>query len=262
MNRKKSLQLLCILLLPILLFSCGSDGEPVASTEAIPSEAPTSASTEEQTAPPTAAPTEAETVPVKPLGKSIACVGDSITYGAGSTNYNEKSYPSVLQTLLGSAYTVTNYGFSGASYVETNRNYVPYDGCGKYRMSLAAKPDTVVIILGTNDTHDWAKAKDSLEAQVRSLIAAYQALDSDPGIYLCSPIRRYDSATYNNCIQNELMPILERVAKEMGCVYVDLFSQTNGIQALYTDNLHMNDEGYAFLAQLVYAFLSEAIPSA
>ena len=262
MTRKRIFQLLCILLLSTLLFSCGSNGNPTATTETNSAEVPSSAPAEEQTAPPTVTPTEAETVPVKPLGKNIACVGDSITYGAGSTNYNEKSYPSVLQTLLGSSYTVTNYGFSGASYVETTRNYIPYDGCGKYRMSLAAKPDTIVIILGTNDTHDWAKAKGTFEAQVRSLIAAYQELDSDPSIYLCSPIRRYDSATYNNCIQNELMPILEQVAKDTGCVYVDLFSQTNGIQSLYTDNLHMNDEGYAFLAQLVYAFLSEAIPSA
>ncbi|MBE6633643.1 MAG: hypothetical protein E7620_04775 [Ruminococcaceae bacterium] len=245
----------CALLLPALLFSCGAPSEEKPSAESTaPSDAPPTA--EE----PTVAPTEEETVPVKPLGKTIACVGDSITYGAHSTDYNTKSYPAVLQTLLGSEYTVTNYGFSGTSYVETERNYKPYDDCGMYRMSLAAKPETVVIMLGTNDTHDWAKAKERVEERVRALVEAYQALDSDPGIYLCTPIQRYDSPVYRGIIENELIPILKRVAKETGCVYVDLYAKTANIPQYYSDNLHMNDEGYAFLAQLVYSFLSEAIP--
>ena len=45
----------------------------------------------------------------------IACVGDSITYGFGVSDYGNKNYPKQLDTLLGDGYCVNNYGHSGAT---------------------------------------------------------------------------------------------------------------------------------------------------
>ena len=43
----------------------------------------------------------------------IACVGDSITYGHGITNWPKNNYPTLLQGLLGETYHVNSYGVSG-----------------------------------------------------------------------------------------------------------------------------------------------------
>ena len=42
----------------------------------------------------------------------IACVGNSITYGAGIANRDRDSYPSVLGQMLGKGYDVRNFGYS------------------------------------------------------------------------------------------------------------------------------------------------------
>jgi len=43
----------------------------------------------------------------------IACVGDSITYGAGLKKGGK--YPAVLRDLLGERYAVRNFGLNGAT---------------------------------------------------------------------------------------------------------------------------------------------------
>ena len=54
----------------------------------------------------------------------VACVGDSITAGSGSTNGYTKSFPAQLQALVGGKYNVLNYGLSG----RTVRCDLPADG--------------------------------------------------------------------------------------------------------------------------------------
>lgn len=44
--------------------------------------------------------------------------GDSITWGWGLSDRSHQSYPAVLQTLLGSEYTVKNYGTSGCTMLK------------------------------------------------------------------------------------------------------------------------------------------------
>jgi hypothetical protein len=50
----------------------------------------------------------------------VACVGDSITYGATSTN-DQQNYPNYLQEMLGLDYHVLNAGISGYSIVSTDQ---------------------------------------------------------------------------------------------------------------------------------------------
>lgn len=45
----------------------------------------------------------------------VACIGNSITYGANIPNRNKNSYPAQLQAYLGSDYEVRNYGISGCT---------------------------------------------------------------------------------------------------------------------------------------------------
>ena len=54
----------------------------------------------------------------------VACVGNSITYGTGVANREQKAYPVVLQRLLGKGYQVENFGKPGATLLR--RGHRPY----------------------------------------------------------------------------------------------------------------------------------------
>src|SRR5689334_8855673 len=90
----------------------------------------------------------------------IACVGDSITYGSGLGDRGTESYPAVLQTLVGSAHTVENFGVSGATLLKNGDK--PYWDESAYGSSGSFEPDVVVIMLGTNDAkpQNWSHASE------------------------------------------------------------------------------------------------------
>lgn len=79
----------------------------------------------------------------------IACVGDSITYGAGIEERAKNSYPAQLQNLLGDRYQVENFGVSGRTLLKQGDK--PYWDEPAYQNALKLKPDMVIIKLGTND---------------------------------------------------------------------------------------------------------------
>ena len=56
----------------------------------------------------------------------VACVGNSVTYGAGIKDRELNSYPKKLQNLLGDSYQVANLGFSGATLLKNGHKYCYY----------------------------------------------------------------------------------------------------------------------------------------
>src|SRR3954469_5797170 len=64
----------------------------------------------------------------------VTCVGDSITFGNG-TSMPSNAYPSVLQGLLGAGYTVENDGHSGATMLKSGD--IPYWTTAEYGTSSA-----------------------------------------------------------------------------------------------------------------------------
>ena len=77
----------------------------------------------------------------------VACVGNSITYGAGISNREKNSYPAQLQYYLGDDYEVRNFGSNGAT-AQSDGDY-PYVRTGVYGESKNFLPDIVLIKLGT-----------------------------------------------------------------------------------------------------------------
>lgn len=89
----------------------------------------------------------------------VACVGDSITYGAGIPNRQHNSYPAQLGRMLqefDSRWECRNYGVSGATLLRNGD--LPYVQQSAYQQARAAAPDVVIIKLGTNDSKpvNWA----------------------------------------------------------------------------------------------------------
>ena len=97
-----------------------------------------------------------------PAAITIACVGDSITFGVCSSSPSH-SYPGQLQLLLDAAhgtgtYAVSNLGSSGATMLKHGDQ--PYWDRGEFgKLTAAGKHwDVVLIMLGTNDAKDSGDA--------------------------------------------------------------------------------------------------------
>ncbi len=73
----------------------------------------------------------------------MACVGDSITQLSG--------YPHKLQLMLGTNYSVQNFGVAGAT---VSLDYkIAYMKQQAFQQAMDFHPDIVLIMLGTNDAN-------------------------------------------------------------------------------------------------------------
>ena len=117
----------------------------------------------------------------------VACVGDSITFGATIKNRKDDNYPAQLQKLLGKDYSVKNFGVSGTTML--NKGNSPWTKTGASKKATAFNPDVVVIKLGTNDSKakNW-KFKAEFLPDTLKLISHFQSLPSHPRVILCSPV--------------------------------------------------------------------------
>lgn len=178
----------------------------------------------------------------------VACVGDSITQGAGAAK--GKSYPSQLQELLGDKYKVGNFGISGRTLLK--KGDFPYWKEKKYQDALAMEPAIVVIMLGTNDTkpQNW-KFEAEFAADYRELVKSFQALKSKPKIFVCRPVPVPGKGNYGineENIQKEI-PRVDALAKELGCGVIDMHAALEKTPELLPDRVHPNTAGAGEMAK-------------
>jgi acyl-CoA thioesterase-1 len=183
----------------------------------------------------------------------VACVGDSITYGAGIENRDTNSYPAQLQKLFGDKYEVRNFGVSGRTLL-TKGDY-PYVKEKAYRDALAFEPHVVVIKLGSNDSkpHNWKHA-DEFEADYKKLVGSFRGLGTKPRVFLCNPAPAYPEAfgIRDAVLKKEVKPKVEAVAKELGLPVIDLYTALSDRKELFPDRVHPNAEGAKVMAEAVH----------
>lgn len=182
----------------------------------------------------------------------VACVGNSITEGAGLT----KTYPDVLQELLGEAYEVRNYGIGGRTLLR--KGDLPFWNESKYEEVLDWEPDVVIIKLGTNDTkpQNW-QYKDEFVKDYMDFINSFKNLPSNPTVFICNPIPVFEDKWGINeaAMKNEVLPAMKKIAKEAEVPIIDTYQPFLGKADLTYDAIHPNDEGAGFLATEVYKAL-------
>jgi lysophospholipase L1-like esterase len=187
----------------------------------------------------------------------IACVGDSITYGAGVYDWLENAYPVVLNNLLGRDYVVNNYGYSGRTALYDGD--MPYIKDKVYQKSLDFLPDIVVIMFGTNDSKpiNW-KGKDAFKKDYAGLIDSYLALPSSPEIYILAPPPAFAfngiiKFTINgSLIDGEIHQAVLELAQEKGLRFIDMHAVFEGKEEYFPDGIHPNKEGAKIFAYTVY----------
>jgi len=185
----------------------------------------------------------------------VACVGDSITYGVGTTRGN--SYPSQLGRMLGDKWVVMNFGVSGATLL--NHGDRPYQKQWKFKKALASKPDVVVIKLGTNDSkpQNW-KFHDEFAADYENLVSQFAKLPSHPRIFVCYPAFVPGPGNYGinePCVLQEL-PIVDQIATTDKLDRIDLQAPLKDHPDWLPDRIHPNNAGATAMAKTVYLALT------
>lgn len=187
----------------------------------------------------------------------VACIGNSITFGAGIRNRSRDSYPSVLARMLGDSYWVKNFGVSARTML--NKGDHPYMNEPAYKNALAFNPNIVVIKLGTNDSKsfNW-KYKADFMKDAQTMIDAFKGLPSQPKIYLCYPSKAYltGDGINDDIISKEIIPMIKKLAKKNNLSVIDLHTAMDGMPELFPDRIHPNEKGAQVMAKVVYQSIS------
>ena len=187
----------------------------------------------------------------------VACIGNSITFGAGIKNRSRDSYPSVLARMLGDNYWVKNFGVSARTML--NKGDHPYMNEPAYKNALAFNPNIVVIKLGTNDSKsfNW-KYKADFMKDAQTMIDAFKVLPSQPKIYLCYPSKAYltGDGINDDIISKEIIPMIKKLAKKNNLSVIDLHTAMDGMPELFPDRIHPNEKGAQVMAKAVYQSIS------
>ena len=187
----------------------------------------------------------------------VACIGNSITFGAGIRNRSRDSYPSVLARMLGDSYWVKNFGVSARTML--NKGDHPYMNEPAYKNALAFNPNIVVIKLGTNDSKsfNW-KYKADFMKDAQTMIDAFKGLPSQPKIYLCYPSKAYltGDGINDDIIPKEIIPMIKKLAKKNDLSVIDLHTAMDGMPELFPDRIHPNEKGAQVMAKAVYQSIS------
>ena len=183
----------------------------------------------------------------------VACLGDSITEGAGTQDIVREAYPAQLAALLGSGYEVRNFGKGGATLLDVGD--LPYRSLPHFAKACAFNPDIVVIGLGTNDSkpQNW-QHREKFVANYASLIRQLRALPSNPRIFICQPMPAWRPSGWGispDVIEHELRPLLADLARTEGVVLIDLFTPLRDRHDLAPDHVHPNAEGAGIIARTV-----------
>jgi len=190
----------------------------------------------------------------------VACVGDSVTWGAKIKNRAENSYPTQLQELLGSNYTVENFGFSGATALKNGHK--PYIQKPPYQKSLDFLPNIVIIHLGLNDQglNNWPNHKEEFVADYIELIDAYRNLASNPKVLICkmtpslSGHRWFEEGMRET--YREIQTKIEKISTLASVDLIDLQHPLDRFPEYYPDDLHPDKNGAAIIAKKSYGAIT------
>lgn len=182
----------------------------------------------------------------------IACVGDSITYGAGIKDRKNMNYPVQLGKMLGPKYEVKNFGNSGSTMLKKGDK--PFWKQREYKAALDFNPNIVVIKLGTNDTkpQNWKHGAE-YSADYKSMISAFAMLSSKPTIFICLPVPVVKTrwGITDAIVNRDIIPALKKLSAQTECEIIDLNSPFRDKHQLIPDHVHPNAAGATIIAETV-----------
>jgi lysophospholipase L1-like esterase len=175
----------------------------------------------------------------------VACIGDSITFWT--------QYPNDLWMLLGSNYSVGNFGVGGATVTVDSGK--PYVNESMFQDAKDFKPDIVIIMLGTNDANPALKPNTSIFVNnYVQMIGEFQRFDSKPKVWIVKPPPIFNDGTglSTETFDTYVIPAIEQVANETNLPLIDLYTPLLDHSAYFKDGVHLNDYGSQAVASIIY----------
>lgn len=207
----------------------------------------------------------------------IVAVGDSITYGGGSSDKETKAWPPQLFQILGgnsSTYEVFNYGVSSTTMMKTGDH--PYWDEPEYQLTLESSADIILMMLGTNDAKTFQWDQNEYVKDYREMATSFLVMESAPTVYIMVPPPLYhdgDNGINQTVINHDLpvilpmdvvAPLQDTWGVERVPVEINIFEALGGADLLRyeafcdfqdCDQTHPNDAGYNALALAVFKAL-------
>jgi acyl-CoA thioesterase I len=186
----------------------------------------------------------------------VACVGDSITFGAGVENREFNCYPVVLGKLLGGRFEVRNFGVNGATLLK--KGDLSYWSVEQFGQLTAYAPQVIILELGTNDSkpQNW-KYGDEFADDLRAMLDHFAALPSRPRVWLCLPPPVYETKWGINepVVSGEIVPVMKQVAQERRVPTIDLHQEFSDRPEYFPDKIHPNAIGAGMMAMTIFTAL-------
>jgi acyl-CoA thioesterase I len=187
----------------------------------------------------------------------VACVGDSITEGAGLAVQSKTGYPVMLDSILGAKYAVLNSGRSATTLQK--KGDFPYWICKEFSNTFVYKPDIIVIKLGTNDTKPQNWHADTYEHDYQALIDTFKTIPTHPKIYLCLPVPVFKTrwGINDSTVVHGVIPIVENLAQKNNLTVIDLYHGMSTQGANFPDDIHPNEKAAKVMAGIIANTLKE-----
>jgi alpha-L-fucosidase 2 len=181
----------------------------------------------------------------------VACIGDSITEGAGIYWQSKNSYPVQLDSILGPGYRVLNTGRSGATLLK--KSNLPYWICNEFSNVFAFEPDVIVIKLGTNDSKPFNWNEENYLKDLQSMVDTLKSISTQPEIFLCMPVPAFNSAwgINDSVIVNGVIPSIEKIASTNNLKVIDLYKPLMDHVEFFPDSIHPNEAGAGLIAEII-----------
>ncbi|MCD7834549.1 MAG: GDSL-type esterase/lipase family protein [Lachnospiraceae bacterium] len=194
---------------------------------------------------------------VKKNKKHIACIGDSITFGAGvMAHRNRDSYPAMLQKTVGEEYQVLNYGLSGRTLMANGD--VPYTREKHYLETFRTKMDYYICMLGTNDSKPYNWNEEDYQKEMTEFLSKYKIFNPNGRVVVmippCTfPVKGKEEIAYD--IQNDVIlqekEILQEIVNTLDIQMIDLYTYTKDYPEWFPDGVHPNAVGNRNIAEYI-----------
>ena len=188
----------------------------------------------------------------------VACVGDSITAGANLNNPAVQGYPAKLQQLLGTNYTVLNYGVSGTTLLL--QGDMPYWTTSANAAAHGPPlPNIVVIMLGSNDSkpQNWQYGT-NFYSNYQRFILTFTNLSTQPLVLVCTPPPVFGNNSYAinpGIIATNISPLVRQIGTNLNHQIIDMQTLLASHGEWFPDNVHPNSQGTSVMAAIVYTAL-------
>lgn len=183
----------------------------------------------------------------------IAFAGDSVTWGAGTTNRDTEGYVGLTAAAMADDYIVGNFAVSGTSALYSAVS--PWVDTPEYQRALEFKPDVLYIKFGANDikNENWDIGKGNFKSDYLKIVDSFKAVNPNLKVIVGIPMRIQKANVYGTrdprLLEEEAFPIIYEIASEIADVTVNMFDPLKDHPEMFPDFLHPNAEGHKIAAQ-------------